>query len=123
MGVGDVGLALRAMGAFIENKEIKILIQKYDPDRTGKIGRDDYINMLAEVDLQPNNSDDVMDTFTPFDPTNQGMINLEEMQHVLSRVGDTLSPDEMANFIGMIDNYGDGYARMNDLVNVVIPAE
>ena len=79
--------------------------------------------MLAEVDLQPNNEDDVMDTFAPFDPTAQGLINLEEMQHVLSRVGDTLSPDEMANFIGMIDNYGDGYARMNDLVRVVVPPE
>ena len=49
MRVEDVGLALRSMGALITGKEIEIFIKKYDVDRTGKIGVDDYINMLAEV--------------------------------------------------------------------------
>ena len=41
------------------------------------------------------------------------MLDLEEMRHVLTRVGDTMTPEETANFFSMIDNYGDGYARMD----------
>ena len=50
MNVDDVGLALRSQGALITGKEIKIFIAKYDPDRTGKISEEDYINILAEID-------------------------------------------------------------------------
>ncbi len=37
MSTDDVGLALRAMGALIATKEIKLLIAKYDADGTGKV--------------------------------------------------------------------------------------
>ena len=34
MSTDDVGLALRAMGALVNNKEIKVLIGKYDPAKS-----------------------------------------------------------------------------------------
>lgn len=122
MSVGDIGLALRAMGALVTGKEIEIFAKKYDGDRTGKIGVDDYINMLAEIQWQPDNEDDIKAAFSPFDKNGEEMLSLDEMQHVLSRIGDTLTPEEAANFIGMIDSYGDGHARMSDIVQTVSAA-
>ena len=115
MKIEDIGLALRAMGALVTGKEIAIFVTKYDTDRTGKITQDDYINMLAEVDWTPDTPEDIRGAFSAFDKGEDGMLDLEEMRHVLQRIGDTLTPEEVANWIGMIDNYGDGFARMNDL--------
>ena len=121
MKVEDVGLALRAMGALITGKEIRIFIGKYDSDRTGKISQDDYINILAEIEWKPDNTDDILASFSAFDKTENGLLSIDEMRHVLSRVGDTLTPEETANFIGMLDNFGDGFARIDDLVQLMVP--
>ena len=121
MLIADVGLAMRAMGALVTGKELRILLDKYDTDRTGKVSQDDYINMLAEIDWEPESPEDIRNAFASFDKSEDGMLDMEEMKHVLQRVGDTLTPEETANFIGMIDNYGDGFARMNDLTGLFVP--
>ena len=77
--------------------------------------------MLAEVDWKPESESDIRGAFSAFDKGEEGMLNLDEMRHVLSRVGDVLTPEETANFVGMIDNFGDGFARMNELVQLMLP--
>ena len=110
------------MGALVTGKELTILLDKYDADKTGKVTQDDYINMLAEIDWNPEGPEDIRAAFASFDKSEDGMLDIEEMKHVLQRIGDTLTPEETANFIGMIDNYGDGFARMNDLSGLFVPA-
>ena len=63
----DVGLALRSMGALVSAKEIKLLIAKYDPDRTGKVVQDDYISMMSEVINKPDDQDIIKSAFSAFD--------------------------------------------------------
>ena len=43
------------------------------------------------------------------------------MKHVFTRIGDTLSPEEVINFTNVLDTHGDGYARMNDVLAVLTP--
>ena len=123
MKTEDVGLALRSMGALITGKEIRIFIEKYDPNRTGKVSQDDYINMLAEIEWKPDTEDDVKDAFSAFDKSGDGELSLDEMRHVLSKVGDTLTPEEAGNFLAALDTYGDGKGRMHELLKIIIPAE
>ena len=72
MRVDDVGLALRAMGALITGKEIRLFVEKYDPDHTSKITQDDYINILAEIEWKPDNSEEVRAAFSAFDKSENG---------------------------------------------------
>ena len=60
--------------------------------------------------------------FSPFDKSEGGELDIEEMRHVLTRIGDVLSPEEAANFLGLIDKYGDGFARLDDLTQLMVPA-
>ena len=80
------------------------------------------MNILAEIDWTPETQDDIKAAFSAFDKGEEGMLNLEEMRHVLSRIGDVLTPEETANFIGMVDNFGDEHARMADMVQLMMPA-
>ncbi len=43
------------------------------------------------------------------------------MKHVLTRVGDVLSPEEISNFMAVLDVYGDSNARMSDVLNLLKP--
>jgi hypothetical protein len=43
------------------------------------------------------------------------------MKHVLTRVGDVLSPEEVNNFFVMLDKHGDKSARLEELLNLLVP--
>jgi len=43
------------------------------------------------------------------------------MKHVLTRVGDILSPEEVNNFFVMLDKHGDRHARLTELMDLLGP--
>ena len=43
------------------------------------------------------------------------------MKHVLTRVGDILSPEEVNNFFVMLDKHGDRHARLEELTGLLGP--
>lgn len=63
----DAGLALRAMGALINDRDITLLVKKYDPDRSGKISFDDFTIMMSEVVDKPDNQEMITSAFSSFD--------------------------------------------------------
>lgn len=119
--VEDVGLAMRSMGALISNQEVKLLMKKYDPENIGTIDLNDFIACMAEVINKPDNESEIRNAFAVFDKDDNGLLPVEEMRHVLARIGDPLNQDEVTNFLNILDIYGDGYVRVDDLVNLLMP--
>ena len=107
----DIGLALRAMGALINERDIILLTKKYDPTKSGKVSFDDYVNMMSEVVDKPDNPDLIKQSFSCFDKSQTGRLDIDEMKHVLTRIGDVLSPEEIQNFMAILDTYSDNHAR------------
>ena len=87
----DVPLALRAMGALVSNEEVDQLLKKYDPDNTGVIDQNDYIACLAESMNKEDDEDQIRSSFAVFDKEDNGLMPIEEMRHVLTRIGDPLT--------------------------------
>ena len=83
------------MGALINERDIVLLTKKYDPTKSGKVSFDDYINMMAEVIDKPDNPDLINQSFSCFDKSQTGLLDIDEMKHVLTRIGDVLSPEEI----------------------------
>lgn len=117
----DVGLALRAMGALINDRDIKQLIKKYDLQKTGRIAFNEYLLMMSEVVDKNDNPDLIGQAFSGFDKSQSGLLDIDEMKHVLTRVGDVLSPEEVSNFFVMLDKHGDRNARLEDLMKLLGP--
>merc|ERR1711862_176385 len=105
------------MGALVTKNQIDSLVRKYDPDRTGRISEEDYLRIMAEVQNNPDNLDMVRASFSAFDKQGTGLLSCAEMNHVLTRIGDTLNQEEMSNFLSMMDG-GSGTITMGDLINL-----
>jgi calmodulin len=121
MSADDVCLAMRAMGALVTEKEIKNLLRKYDPDSTGTIDVNDFIACMAEVVNKDDNENEIRNGFSVFDKDDNGMLPVDEMRHVLTRIGDPLSQEEITNFLNILDIHGDGFVRMNELMTLLMP--
>ena len=66
-------------------------MKKYDPDNTGTIDLNDFIACMAEVINKQDGEEDIRNSFAVFDKDDNGLIPVEEMRHVLTRIGDPLS--------------------------------
>lgn len=111
MACDDVPLAMRAMGALVTEKEVKGLLKKYDPDVTGTIDVNDFIACMSEVLNKDDSEQMIRSSFSVFDKDDTGMLPIEEMRHVFTRIGDPLSQEEITNFISILDK-GDGFIRL-----------
>ena len=49
------------------------------------------------------------------------MLSIDEMKFVMTRIGDALSPEEATNFFNILDSQADGYVRMDELTELLMP--
>jgi len=87
----------------------------------GTIDLNDFIACMAEVVTKPDDENEIRSAFSVFDKEDNGMLPVDEMRHVLNRIGDCISQEEITNFLNILDVYGDGYCRMDDLMNLLMP--
>jgi calmodulin len=121
MACDDVCLAMRAMGALVTEKEVKNLLKKYDPDHTGTIDVNDFIACMAEVLHKDDSEQEIKNGFSVFDKEDNGLLSVLEMKHVLTRIGDPLTQEEVTNFLNILDIHGDGYIRMPEVTMLFLP--
>ena len=96
-------------------------MKKYDPDSTGTIDLNDFIACMAEVMNKPDDANEIKSSFSVFDKEDNGLLPVDEMRHVLTRIGDPLSQEEITNFLNILDVYGDNNVRMGDLMQLLMP--
>ncbi len=76
---------------------------------------------MAEVVNKDDNPSEIKNGFSVFDKDDNGFLPVEEMRHVLTRIGDPLSQEEITNFLNILDVHGDNYVRMNHLMELLLP--
>ena len=121
MRAEDVCLAMRAMGALVSEQEVARILRKYDPDNVGTIDVNDFIACMAEVVNKEDSAQQIQQSFSVFDKDDNGLLSVEELRHVMTRIGDTLSQEELTNFLNILDTHGDGKVRMHELMALLTP--
>lgn len=92
----DLALAMRSMGTLVTNQEVAALAKKYDRDNLGVITLLDFKQCIAEVQGKPDGADQIRSAFAIFDKyDSSGSMDLVEMKHILSRIGDPLTEEEI----------------------------
>eukprot|EP00826_Nyctotherus_ovalis_P029028 TRINITY_DN22892_c0_g1_i1.p1 TRINITY_DN22892_c0_g1~~TRINITY_DN22892_c0_g1_i1.p1 ORF type:complete len:136 (-),score=42.28 TRINITY_DN22892_c0_g1_i1:108-515(-) len=116
----DFGMALRAAGLVITNREAQALAEKYDLEGTGNLDLKAYLCAIAENFAVKNvTEEDIRKAFAVFDKKGDGVISAKELTHVLSRIGDCLNEEEVNGLISALNTHNDGFIRMDELVKLL----
>jgi len=116
----DLGMALRASGLVLTNQEVKDLCNKYDPDCSGYLDLKAYLCCIAEFGEKKRDSEEeIRKAFAIFDKNQEGVISVKEFAHVLNRIGDALSEEEINSVLGALNTHNDGLIRMDDIVKIL----
>jgi len=76
---------------------------------------------MAEVLHKDDSEQEIRNAFGVFDKDDTGLLPIQEMRHVFTRIGDQLTQEEVDNFVAGLDNYKDGFIRIQDVVNMFLP--
>eukprot|EP00744_Colponema_vietnamica_P002053 GILI01003307.1.p1 GENE.GILI01003307.1~~GILI01003307.1.p1 ORF type:complete len:205 (+),score=27.25 GILI01003307.1:87-701(+) len=113
----DLGVAMRSLGVRITDAELKGLISEIDPDNNGSLDVNDFLSCMAEYASRTETDDDIRQSFSCFNKDDSEFVSVEEFSHVLMRLGDRLSTQEVQDILALVDPKGTGLVKVEDLVS------
>ncbi|KAF9896862.1 hypothetical protein BX616_006622 [Lobosporangium transversale] len=114
-GTGNVptsslGDLLRSVGQNPTQAEIQELIAQADPSGSTIMNFESFTKVALRPDgFKPaGTAAELIDGFKAFDPNNTGTISATELRHVLTSMGEVLSPEEIDAFLSgaVVDSNG-----------------
>lgn len=118
----DIQVAIRSWGINMTEENMAKLLRDYDRKKTGKISYQKYLTIMEKYMTVPGCVRDViMEAFGVFDKDKKGKVNYQEVKHVLTKMGEFLSPQIVEKIFkdnAEVDRDGNfDYAAFVDNVN------
>ena len=101
----------RSNKKFKDKKEGKIQKEKYNK------GSNSEKNQQEDFDFDENDQNIILKAFQHFDVDNTGKINVDEIKHVLTFLGDIMTEDEVNKFFRSVDIDKNGYLDYREFIN------
>ena len=95
---------------FKDKKENKFKKEKYDEGLGSEENEEDF-------DFNEKDHNIILKAFQHFDIDNSGKINVNEIKHVLTFLGDIMTKDEVNKFFKSVDIDKNGYLDYKEFIN------
>ena len=99
----EVRELLYSMGREPTNEDVMEFLKIADPENTGNISKEQFMDALKELYSVPDiDCDDVVEAFTVFDTDNDGKITFKDFKNILERYGTDLTSEEINSILSII---------------------
>lgn len=118
----ELGTALRLLGLNPTAKEIQDMINEIDRNGNGTIEFDEFMAFLKKYYKKPDEvKRDLIKAFQVFDLNGDGFISRDELQKVLTKMGEKLTDKEVDEMMKKADKNGDGKIDYDEYVDMMYP--
>ncbi|GFR41970.1 hypothetical protein Agub_g2770 [Astrephomene gubernaculifera] len=116
----ELGTVLRALGKSPTEAEIKAIVKDIDPDNRGVVDYKEFEKIMSRDIREYDNEQDLKAAWKVFDKAGQGFISTGELRHVLTSVGEKLSPEEISEMIAEADPEKSGKVMYDTFIKVML---
>ncbi|KAH7946575.1 hypothetical protein HPB52_001505 [Rhipicephalus sanguineus] len=110
---------MRALGFEPRKEEVKKLLAEIDKQETGKIAREDFMNVMATRLAEKDINEEIMKAFQLFDEDNTGKISFKNLKSVAKQLSENLSDEELQEMINEADRDGDGEVNQEEFLRIM----
>ena len=100
--------------------EITSMIKEVDLNSDGKIELGEFIQLLLKNSPDTETEEEVINAFRVFDKEGNGLINTEELKHIMMTIGDKMTEDEAEEMIREADIDEDGVINYEEFVRMMM---
>ena len=131
----ELASLFRSLGHKMSDSEIKDMIDAIDTSGDGSISFDEFIYLMQKIEIMENENkpkveeiiikiepkiveedDEIIKAFKVFDTDNSGTLNKIELRHILTRIGDKFSDEEVDDIFKAADMDGNGEIDYKEFV-------
>ena len=111
---------LKAININITDEEIKEIMTEIDLEGKGEINYEEFISILNRREKDVDSEEELLKAFKVFDKEGNGLININEMKHIMLTSGNNLSESEINNMLTEADTDMDGYINYEEFIRSIL---
>ena len=131
----ELASLFRSLGHKMSDNEIKDMIDEIDTSGDGNISFEEFIHLMQKIEIaetpkvteevmeEPKKTevitedDEIIEAFKVFDTDKSGTLNKIELRHILTRIGDKFTDEEVDDIFKQADLDGNGEIDYREFVN------
>lgn len=115
----ELKVCMRALGFEVKKANVLKILHDYDIEGTGKIGFDDFNEVMTDLMLERDPQTELLKAFKLFDDDTTGKISLRNLRRVARELGESMTDDELRAMIDEFDKNGDGEIDEEEFLSIM----
>ena len=96
------------------------MIKEVDLNSDGKIKLEEFITLMMKNSPDTQQEEEVINAFRVFDKEGNGLIQTDELKHIMMTIGDKMTEGEADEMIHEADIDGDGTINYEEFVRMMM---
>ena len=110
----------KAININISDEELKEIIAEMNLKGNGDINFENFVSIINRREKDLDNEEEVLKAFRLFDKDGNGLININDLKHIMLTVGNNLSEIEINEMLNDADIDMDGYINYEDFIRSML---
>jgi len=119
LDVEDLVVVMRALGHEPDKAYLKKLVTESDPDNTGQLDFDGYLNIILNKLAERPGQPDLEKAFRLFDQGTKQHVDFNDLKRIAGQIGEQIDDDELEEMIREADSTGEGVVGQADFFKIV----
>ncbi|XP_023328146.1 uncharacterized protein LOC111701199, partial [Eurytemora carolleeae] len=116
----EIETVMKLLGLRPTDAELLYLVRQETEDRSyDTLEFNEFLKMLGKHFLGPVTRDKLLEAFRFFDKDEDGMIPIDELRNILTRLGERMPRKDLEELMARADSHGDGLIRYKDFSKII----
>lgn len=116
----ELGTVMKNLGQNLSETELEEMIKQVDLDGNGTIDFKEFLGLMVRKMKDTDTEEELLEAFKVFDRDSNGFITSHELRHVMTSLGESLTPEEIEEMVKEADADGDGQINYDEFVKMMM---
>ncbi|KAF6371479.1 calmodulin like 3 [Rhinolophus ferrumequinum] len=116
----ELGTVMRALGQNPTQAELQAMVSEIDQDGNSTVDFSEFLGVMARRMKDRGSEEEIREAFRVFDKDGNGLVSAAELRHVMTRLGEKLSDQELEEMIRAADVDDDGQVNYEEFVRMLV---
>ena len=111
---------IKSININVSDEELLEIIQEIELEVNGEINFENFLSIVKRRENDIDTEEELLNAFKVFDKEGNGLINLNELKHIMLKVCNNISESEINEMLKEADTDMDGYINYEEFVRSIL---